>query len=451
MNKIVVITMVKNEADIIESMIRHALEYADLILVKDHFSTDDTRYIIDSLIKEGLSIKVYDCEETGYNQKEVMTELLYKAINEEGADLIIPADADEFLVWYGYTSKDLRKLLQILPIDTTYQLKWVNYGFNEKSMDNVYIFNKEIFQCRTQNDLPKCMVGKELVLQTKGYICQGNHYYNTNKYDGRGYILDELKRNVLIGLAIAHFPTRSKEQSNSKAINGWLTNLAMFGKNCFFARYWQEETYSSFNEYEFKQELEEKVYFSEYVNECKLLYTKEKVNYVENAIKLSEILANKLAETTVLMNKIYVTSFILYDGNIFKLKKTINSLVKQTYPYQKIIIIFNSYENVDKIELFVNNIDSDVCFCFVNSFKEAEDEVEGKYLQFLYNGTILSSNKILDEVVFLEKHPFITIVLSKFSYGKFNFSQNKINEIGSGTVIEFPVLKKELQSANIKK
>lgn len=27
--------MVKNEADIIESMIRHALEYADLILVKD--------------------------------------------------------------------------------------------------------------------------------------------------------------------------------------------------------------------------------------------------------------------------------------------------------------------------------------------------------------------------------------------------------------------------------
>ena len=137
--------MVKNEADIIESMIRHALEYADLILVKDHFSTDDTRYIIDSLIKEGLSIKVYDCEETGYNQKEGMTELLYKAINEEGADLIIPADADEFLVWYGYTSKDLRKLLQILPIDTTYQLKWVNYGFNEKSMDNVYIFNKEIF------------------------------------------------------------------------------------------------------------------------------------------------------------------------------------------------------------------------------------------------------------------------------------------------------------------
>ena len=51
-NKIAVITMVKNESDIIESFARHALSYADVLLVVDHNSTDETRKILELLQAE---------------------------------------------------------------------------------------------------------------------------------------------------------------------------------------------------------------------------------------------------------------------------------------------------------------------------------------------------------------------------------------------------------------
>ena len=37
MNRIIAISMVKNEADIIESMVRYTLNYADYLLIKDNY------------------------------------------------------------------------------------------------------------------------------------------------------------------------------------------------------------------------------------------------------------------------------------------------------------------------------------------------------------------------------------------------------------------------------
>lgn len=47
MNKIVAITMVKNEEDIIESFIRYTLTFADMILVVNHSSDDSTGEILE--------------------------------------------------------------------------------------------------------------------------------------------------------------------------------------------------------------------------------------------------------------------------------------------------------------------------------------------------------------------------------------------------------------------
>ena len=78
MNRIIAISMVKNEADIIESMVRYTLNYADYLLIKEHNSTDDTRKILELLKEEGLALEIYDCNVEGHNQSDVMTELVYK-------------------------------------------------------------------------------------------------------------------------------------------------------------------------------------------------------------------------------------------------------------------------------------------------------------------------------------------------------------------------------------
>ena len=73
MNRIIAISMVKNEADIIESMVRYTLNYADYLLIKEHNSTDDTRKILELLKEEGLALEIYDCNVEGDNQSDVMT------------------------------------------------------------------------------------------------------------------------------------------------------------------------------------------------------------------------------------------------------------------------------------------------------------------------------------------------------------------------------------------
>ena len=56
--KIVSITTIKNEADIIESFVRYHQNIFDLMIILDNGSTDDTSYILNELINEGLPIKV---------------------------------------------------------------------------------------------------------------------------------------------------------------------------------------------------------------------------------------------------------------------------------------------------------------------------------------------------------------------------------------------------------
>ena len=54
--KIVSITMVKNEMDIIESFIRYNINIVDEMIILDNGSTDYTLDIINNLIEEGLNI-----------------------------------------------------------------------------------------------------------------------------------------------------------------------------------------------------------------------------------------------------------------------------------------------------------------------------------------------------------------------------------------------------------
>ena len=95
------VSVVKNEADIIEANIRHNLGFLDRIVVFDHDSCDATRRILDALAAEGLPITLLarraDRAEFGFWQGEFMTALAKLAFEQHGADYVFPIDADEFI------------------------------------------------------------------------------------------------------------------------------------------------------------------------------------------------------------------------------------------------------------------------------------------------------------------------------------------------------------------
>lgn len=84
--------MVRNEQDVIETVIRHLLaEGVDHVLVADNLSTDQTRAILDRL-SEILPVTVIDDPEPAYRQSEKVTALARRA-GEQGGTWIIPFDA----------------------------------------------------------------------------------------------------------------------------------------------------------------------------------------------------------------------------------------------------------------------------------------------------------------------------------------------------------------------
>ena len=97
-NKIVVVSMVKNIGDIVESFVRHCLSFADEIIVSEHRSSDDTYDILQKLQKEGLPVFLEQCTMIEQAQSEIITRLLYQAVNIHDADIVIPLDGDEFIV-----------------------------------------------------------------------------------------------------------------------------------------------------------------------------------------------------------------------------------------------------------------------------------------------------------------------------------------------------------------
>ncbi len=90
------ISMVRDEADILGPTVRNLCEQGIThLIVADNGSTDGTREAFAAL---GSYVTVIDDTERGYYQSEKMTRLAQQAF-EQGADWVLPFDADEW--WYS--------------------------------------------------------------------------------------------------------------------------------------------------------------------------------------------------------------------------------------------------------------------------------------------------------------------------------------------------------------
>ena len=207
--------MVKNEMDIIESFVRYNVNIFDGMIILDNGSTDDTLKILKLLKSEGLPLFIILDQDKEYDQITKMNKLLSMAVNEYGADIIVPLDADEFLI--SSIGGNPRKILEKMEDSIFFKVKWRTYvpdfNRNDKFIPAKINFSRD----ERLEKFYKVILPKELVKNYEIRLTTGNHDLKFNKK-----YKNIIKPVINEELRIAHFPIRSKEQTASKIMVGWI-------------------------------------------------------------------------------------------------------------------------------------------------------------------------------------------------------------------------------------
>lgn len=413
-NRIVAITMVKNEADIIESFVRHTLLFADALIIANHRSTDGTLHILEELMKEGLALRVQNLTEEGHAQSKTMTQLMYFAIEEEKADIVVALDADEFLLSESAGSDETRDVLQSLDSCKVYHVPWVDYApMDMTSSNDAFILSRICCRAKNPDMLSKVIVGRKAALRWQLEIVQGNHYAMPHEEQGRGFLC-AFEHQRISQIHIAHFRWRSMEQRLLKEMCGWLSNVAQFSMNSFYARNWKC-TFKDFLD----GKTPEKDSFSivdaipadlgAYREECVLRYTDGRVDPVTNVLRMAELIADSYCREKVLSFHRIVSVLLVYDGNTEAFLASLQSIRQQTYPFFEIVVL-NMGENLlsEAIQLSLED-DSKVRILQGEIFAQLPVVAKGDYIQWLLPGDLLEKEKIEEMVVVLETHPHTTM------------------------------------------
>lgn len=234
--QIAIVSMVRNEADVIESFVRHNLQVADVLYCIDHASTDGTSDILANLQREGLSLQVVPYDGVAQLQAELLTALMEQAF-AGGAELVLPLDADEF-IWpeQGRTLADVRQQLQHTLPERIYAWRWVRCRLAEPGQgEQLLLPVRPALRALQPEPLTKAIVGRAAWQATHCRLLQGSHQAVIETERG----IEEIEPVLLQGAFLAHFPWRSQLQADSKAALGWLANVAKYSRYTNKANQWE--------------------------------------------------------------------------------------------------------------------------------------------------------------------------------------------------------------------
>lgn len=212
------IAMVKNEADIIESLVLHLFsQEVDAVLIVDNGSADDTVQKLVALSKK-YPVFIGTDTEVGYFQDHKMSRLA-RHVGRSGAKWIIPVDADEFWFARGSTLGGYLRKSQPERIEARIQNVFPSHERPE-------IHGPRSGKARLDlepHKLPKVAAKAHPLL----WFAMGNH-------------LALRPGDVSDGLYILHYPWRSEEQFTRKLRQG---ALAMHERQTSerFDTHWQRE------------------------------------------------------------------------------------------------------------------------------------------------------------------------------------------------------------------
>ncbi len=204
--RIVAVSMVKDELDVIPYVLDLLVKQVDAIIIADNMSTDGTREFLHNYARTApIPIAVRHDEEPGYMQSDKMTALAHLAHSEYGADWIIPFDADE--VWTA-GSKPIRTILEDRRPDEyiVHARLYDHMATGEDNLEDPNPIRRMPWRRPSPAPLHKVCVRWDPSL----VIGMGNH---------EAFYDNPVSRTAPI-LEIHHFPYRSAEQILRKTVNG---------------------------------------------------------------------------------------------------------------------------------------------------------------------------------------------------------------------------------------
>jgi predicted O-methyltransferase YrrM len=218
--RVVTITMVRNEADIVEAFVRYHAAVVDCMVILENGSSDKTPEILARLADEGLPLVLLFDDAPAYQQAEIMTRLLRLALDELAPDVVVPLDADEFL---GSTERPVREhLATVAGADAPAIVEWKTYvPTADDAAEELNPIRRIRFRRSEQrNNDKKVIIPARIAAGRRLCLRQGSHCVKMDDgsaVEGAGYDPD---------LFLAHYPIRSPEQARAKYLVGWLANLA---------------------------------------------------------------------------------------------------------------------------------------------------------------------------------------------------------------------------------
>lgn len=219
--RVVSITRLLDEADIIESFVRHTATYASHLIFVDNGSRDGTLEILQQLQAEGFRLLVYQNKSVSYKEADFNTKMFKDAVDLFGADWVLCLDADEFIddshVDGGLLAA-FERMRDIEPAVLSVRVPLFEYRRSQTHYDadeiNVALRLRHRF---APFGVDKVFVSSASAA-SDATISGGNHYAIV-----RG---ERVESQEEPGLRLAHFSERSAHQIVAKWIKGWAKILA---------------------------------------------------------------------------------------------------------------------------------------------------------------------------------------------------------------------------------
>ncbi|MBR5422089.1 MAG: glycosyltransferase family 2 protein [Lachnospiraceae bacterium] len=230
---ITAISVVKNSADVIESMVRGNAVVADNFVVLDNGSTDRTLEILEMLQGEGFQIEVLHDDDPQHKLQERYLFLVHYAVEQYNADWVMPVDDDEIICTNSdeIAPEEIKGCIESLEQDDLYYVNWRNYIPSEEDDPNeVCVMSRQSFCFDDEPEMTTKVIIPAKLVDDSFTIAYGCHYADS----------DRIRNRVRLNqLRLAHYPVRSAEQIASKALVGWLNNLTMPNRKTGLNYHWE--------------------------------------------------------------------------------------------------------------------------------------------------------------------------------------------------------------------
>jgi hypothetical protein len=229
--------MVRDEADVIETFVRHNLSVLDGLAIVDHGSTDGTGEILAALVSEGLPLDITADATLEHRQSAITSALVRRTFTRTPADYVFLLDADEFLKMPSRAA--LEADLATLPPDVhAVQQSLLYVPDFTHSHPAVALARSARRVAPVAEVVYKAVVSRHFA-DSPTLLAEGNHLV-MRQSGAEGHPRVRHAKLSADLCAIAHVPIRSAEQYAAKIAVGWLA-CAMRGDLApGIAHHWRE-------------------------------------------------------------------------------------------------------------------------------------------------------------------------------------------------------------------